>query len=106
MNLKNNLLVQERSLKNTLALPFQQNKKLKELIKMEKKLQKIYLTYYSLLIVQDLWQACYQILSIIFLKEFINLNVNMDKMIKNVKLAQLNISVATVLLNTQTLMMI
>ena len=73
---------------------------------MEKKLQKIYLTYYSLLIVQDLWQACYQILSIIFLKEFINLNVNMDKMIKNVKLAQLNISVATVLLNTQTLMMI
>ena len=25
---------------------------------MEKKLQKIYLTYYNLLIVQDLWQAC------------------------------------------------
>ena len=73
---------------------------------MEQKLQKIYLTYYSLLIVQGLWQAYYKILSIIFLKEFINLNVNTDKMIKNVKLAQLNISVATVLLNTQTLMMI
>ena len=29
-----------------------------------------------LLIVQDLWQAHYQILSIIFLKEFIELNVN------------------------------
>ena len=34
-------------------------------------LQKIYLTYYSLLITQDLWEALYQILSIIFLKEFI-----------------------------------
>ena len=48
---------------------------------MEKKLQKIYLTYYSLLIVQDLWQARYQILLIIFLKEFIELNVNMDMVI-------------------------
>ena len=38
---------------------------------MEKKLQKIYLTYYSLLIAQDLRQAHYQIVSIIFLKEFI-----------------------------------
>ena len=38
---------------------------------MEKKLQKIYLTDCSLLIAQDLWQACYQILSIIFLREFI-----------------------------------
>ena len=27
----------------------------KELVKMEKKLQKIYLTYYNLLIVQNLW---------------------------------------------------
>ena len=51
---------------------------------MEKKLQQIYLTYYSLLIVQDLWQAHYQILSIIFLKEFIELNVNSDTLIKNV----------------------
>ena len=57
-------------------------KKLQELIKMEKKLHKIYLTYYNLLIVQDLWQAHYQILSIIFLKEFIELNVNTDMMIK------------------------
>ena len=36
---------------------------LQELIKLEKKLQKIYLTYYSLLIEQDLWQAHYQILN-------------------------------------------
>ena len=28
-----------------------------ELIKMEKKLEKIYPTYYNLLIVQDLWQS-------------------------------------------------
>ena len=47
-------------------------------------MQKIHLTYYSLM-VQDLWQIDYQILSIIFLKEFIELNVNLDKMIKNVK---------------------
>ena len=38
--------------------------------------------YNSLLIAQDLWQAHYQILSIIFLKKFIELNVNMDMMIK------------------------
>ena len=43
-------------------------KELQELIKMEKKLQKIYIIYYSLLIVQDLWQGHYQILSLIFLK--------------------------------------
>ena len=39
-------------------------------------LQKIYPTYYSLLITQDLWEALYQILSIIFLKEFIESSQN------------------------------
>ena len=73
---------------------------------MEKRLQKIYLTYYSLLIAQDLWQAYYQILPIIFVKEFRELNVNTDMMIKNVKLAELNISIATIFLNIQTLKMI
>ena len=67
---------------------------------MEKKIQEIYLTYYKLLIGQGLWQAHYQILSIIVLKEFVNLNVNMDMMIKNVKLGELNVSIATVFLNT------
>ena len=70
---------------------------------MEKKLQKIYLTYYNLLIVQDLLQAHYRILSIIFLKEFIELNVNLDMIKKNVKLAKLNIQIANVFLNTQIL---
>ena len=46
--------------------------------------KKIYRTAYSLLIAQDLWQAYYQILSIIFLKEVIKLNVNTDTVIKNV----------------------
>ena len=73
---------------------------------MEKKLQKIYLTYYNLLIAQDLCQVHYQILSTIFLKEFIELNVNLDTMIKNVKYVELNISIVTVFLNTQTLKMI
>ena len=54
----------------------------------------------KLLVAQDLWQAHYQILSIIFLKELIN--VNADTMIKNVTLAELNINIV----NTQPLRMI
>ena len=42
----------------------------------------------------------------IFLKQFIELNVNWDMMIKNVKHVELNISIATVFLNTQILKMI
>ena len=67
---------------------------------MEMELQDIYLIYYNLLIAQVLWQAQYQILSIIFLKEFIKLIVNMDTIIKNNKLAKLNISITTIFLNT------
>ena len=67
---------------------------------MEKKLQKTYLTYSNLLIVQDLWQTHYQILSIIFQKKFIKLNVNMDMMIKYMKLEELNVSIPIVFLNT------
>ena len=73
---------------------------------MRKKLQKIYLTYYNLLIAQDLWQAHHQILSIIILKEFIELNVNSDTIKNNVKHVELNISIATVFLNTQILKII
>ena len=50
---------------------------------MVKNLNKIYLTYYNLLTVQYLWQAHCQILLIILLKEFIELNANTDMMIKN-----------------------
>ena len=67
---------------------------------MEKRLQKIYLTYYSLLTAQNFWQAHYQILSIIFLKKPI------DTMIKKCENVDLNISIATVFLNTQILKMI
>ena len=81
-------------------------KRLQELMKMEKKLKKIYLTYYNVLTAQDLWQAHYQILSITFLKEFLELNVNADMMIKNVKLVELNVNIATVFLNVQTLKLI
>ena len=73
---------------------------------MRKKLQKIYPTDYNLLIAQDLWQAHYQILPIMFLKKFIKLNVNTDTMIKNVKLAELNINIAITFFNTRTLKMI
>ena len=73
---------------------------------MEKKLQKLYLTYYNLLIAQDLWQAHYQILSIVFLKKLIKLTLNTYRTIENVKLEELNISIATIFLNTQPLKMI
>ena len=73
---------------------------------MEKKLQKMHLTYCNLLIAQDLWQTHYQILSIVFLKEFIELNVNSDTIIKNVKHVELNVSIGTVFLTIQTLEMI
>ena len=65
---------------------------------MEKKLQKIYLTFYNLLIAQDLLQAHYQILFIIFLKKIIELNVNSEAMIKNVKHVKLNVTIVTVFL--------
>ena len=58
---------------------------------MEKILQKIYDKYYNLLIVPDLWQAHYHVLSIISLQEFIQLNVNLDTMTKNGKHVELNI---------------
>ena len=45
---------------------------------------------------QDLWQVLYQILLIIFLIDFIELNGNSDTMIKNVKRLELNISIETV----------
>ena len=67
---------------------------------MEKKLQKIYRIDYSLLIAQDLWQGHYQILSIIFLKEFVKLNVNSNMMIKNLRIVELNIGIATDFLTT------
>ena len=50
----------------------------------------MYLTDYNLLIAQELWQAHYQILLMILLNKFIELNVNTDTIIKNVKLVELN----------------
>ena len=72
---------------------------------MEKKLQKIYRTYYSL-IVQGFWQAHYQIFPRIFWKEFVEINVNINMMIKNVKHLELNISIVTIFLNTPILKII
>ena len=57
---------------------------------MKKKLKKPYLTDYNLLTTQDLLQAHDQIFAIMLLKSFIKLNVNMNTVIRNVKLAELN----------------
>ena len=81
-------------------------KKLQEFIKMEKKLQKMCFTYYNLIIAQDLLQAHCQVLSMVFLKEFIELNKNTVMMIKNVKLVELNVSIVTVFFNIEILKMI
>ena len=51
---------------------------------MEKILQKPYPTDCNLLIVQDLWQAHYQVL-LILLKEFIKLNANTNTMIRKIE---------------------
>ena len=42
------------------------------------------------------WQVHFQILLIIFLKEFIELDVNSDRMIKNMKHVEFNISIVTI----------
>ena len=60
----------------TFTVPIE--KKSQKFIKNEKKIQTINVTYYNFLKVKDLLQAHYQILSLIFLKEFIELNVNTD----------------------------
>ena len=54
--------------------------------KLEKKIQKPYPTDYNLLIAQDLFQTCYQILLRILLNQFIklNLHVNMTINMQNV----------------------
>ena len=69
------------------------------------KSQTPYLTDYKLLIdlLEDLWQAHYPILSTNLLKEFIKLNVNMNKMIKNLKLTELNTDILTVFLKIRAL---
>ena len=51
---------------------------------------------------QDSWQAHYQILPIISLKEFTKLNVNTDMRIKNAKGLELNNNIVSAVLNTQT----
>ena len=81
----------------------------KEVTKTDKKGNKItkpYLTDYDLLIIQDLYEAYYQILLTILLKEFIKLNINTDTMIRNLKLSEFDIKTATGFLNIQTLKII
>ena len=72
----------------TFSVPIE--KKIQELINMEKKLQTLYLTDYNLLTVQVLSQV-HEILLVIFLKEFIKLSVQ---------------TVISAVLNRQTLKMV
>ena len=74
-------------------------KKVARIDKNGENLTKKYLADYNLLVVQHLWQPHYQILSIMLLQRFIKLNVNIDTMLKNVKLLELNVKIATAFLN-------
>ena len=65
-----------------------------------------HITCYNLLIAQNLWQIHYQILSIIFIEEFIKSNLITDTMTKNGKLVELHMNYATVFLSTPILKMI
>ena len=56
---------------------------------------------YNVPIAQDLWRAYCQILSIIFLKKYVKLNVNTDRIMRNVKFAEWNTNIATNFLNIQ-----
>ena len=64
----------------TFTVPIE--KEVKWIDKNREEITKTYLTYYNLLIVEYLWQAHCQTLSILFPKEFIKWNVNTDTMIK------------------------
>ena len=55
---------------------------------------------------QDLLQTHYQIFKLILQKEFIELNVNKDMIIKNAWRKELNTKISSVALNTQTLKII
>ena len=81
-------------------------KEVQELIKMEKKWQKPYPTDYNLLIEENFWRVHYQILWIMWMKEVITLNINMDIRIKNVKLVEFNTTTATAFLNKHIFKMI
>ena len=73
---------------------------------MEKKSQKLYITDYNFLTMQDLWKAHYQILLIVLQKILMKLNANTDMEIKITKSVELNAKISKVFLNMQTLKMI
>ena len=76
--------------------PYSSNRKnVTRIDKNGEKIAKMYLTQCNLFF-PGLWQAHYQILSIIFLKKFIKPKVNTEAMLKNVKLEELNIRIATI----------
>ena len=58
------------------------------------------------MIEENFWRVHYQILLIMWMKEVITLNVNMDNRIKNVKLVEFNATTATAFLNKHSFKMI
>ena len=104
--MKNNVSILRKNNEKYITFSVPIKKEFTRINKKERKSQKPYITDNNLLIVQDSWQAQYQIVSTILLKEFIKLNEYTNTMMNNVTLAKLNTKIATAFLNTQTLKMI
>ena len=82
---------------------------LKGLIKMKKKLQKPYLTYYDILIAQDLWQPHYQLIILLndnLTERISKLSCKYERGNKKCKTCGIKYKVVSALLNIQTLKMI
>ena len=84
----------------TLRIP--REKEVIETKKQGNEIKQLYPTDHNLLIVQYLWQVHYQILLI----EFIESNINMGMIIKNVKHPELITKIVGAFWNTQTLKII
>ena len=65
----------EENTKKHITFTVSIEKKVTKIDKNGKEITKIYLTYYNFLAVQNLWQAHHKILSIVFVKEFIELQM-------------------------------
>ena len=89
----------------TFSVPI--TKEVKIIGKNGEKTTKLYPTNYNFLIGQDLFQAHYQILLIILLKEFLKLNENMVMITTtNARRVKLDINIVCAVLNTRMLKMI
>ena len=98
--MKNNLLAQEKNKEKFITFTVPIEKDVTRIDKNGEETTKNISYMSQFIVVQDLWQTHYQVFSIT------KSNVNTETILKNVKLAKLNINIPTVFLITQNLKMI